>query len=345
MNMLVTGGAGYIGSHAVQRLLRDGHTVVAVDNLFRGHAEAMRLLEPQSGGRLIFHESDVGDSTRMERLMHEYQVDTVMHFAALAYVGESVDQPLLYYENNVIAGIRLLEACDRAGVGRFIFSSSCATYGEPSAEHIPINEDCPQSPVSPYGQTKLDFEHALRAWGQARSRAGEPVSIAMLRYFNVAGADRSGLLGEDHEPETHLIPVAINAALGKRDGMAIFGTDYPTPDGTCVRDYVHVEDLIDAHVRVMDRVKPGEVRAYNVGIGRGYSVREVLDAVRRVTGVSFEVREQGRRAGDPAALYNDPSRIERDLGWRASVTSLDEIVDSAWQWMKRNPGGYAGSRG
>lgn len=341
MNILVTGGAGYIGSHAVQRLLRDGHTVVGVDNLFRGHAEALTALQPSADGRLAFEESNVGDDTRIERLILDHSIDTVMHFAALAYVGESVDRPLWYYENNVVAGIRLLEACDRTGLTRFIFSSSCATYGEPKPEHVPINERCPQSPVSPYGQTKLDFEHVLRAWSQSRQRAGRPVSIAMLRYFNVAGADRSGLLGEDHEPETHLIPVAINAALGKRNGMAIFGTDYPTPDGTCIRDYVHVEDLIDAHVLVMNKVQPGDVRAYNVGIGRGYSVRDVLESVRRVTGRAFEVCEEGRRAGDPAALYNDPTLIERELGWRASVRSLDEIVDSAWQWMKRHPDGYA----
>lgn len=341
MNILVTGGAGYIGSHAVQRLLRDGHTVVSVDNLFRGHAEAMEALLPTAGGRLVFEHSDVGDGTRMERLMLDHRIDAVMHFAALAYVGESVDQPLWYYDNNVAAAIRLLEACDRAGVSSFVFSSSCATYGEPAFEHVPVDEQCPQKPVSPYGQTKLDFEHVLQAWSTAKRRAGKPVSIAMLRYFNVAGADRSGLLGEDHDPETHLIPVAINAALGKRAGMSIFGTDYPTTDGTCVRDYVHVEDLIDAHVRVMDKSRPGNVLAYNVGIGSGYSVRQVLQSVQRVTGKSFEVREEPRRAGDPAALYNNPTLIERDLGWKASVADLDAIVDSAWQWMKRHPHGYA----
>lgn len=339
MNILVTGGAGYIGSHAVQRLLRDGHTVVCVDNLSRGHAQAMHLLAPS--GQLIFERSDVGDGTRVERLMLDHGIDTILHFAALAYVGESVDQPLLYYENNVAAPLRLLEAADRAGVNRFIFSSSCATYGEPAGDQVPISETCPQRPVSPYGQTKLDFEHILRAWSVARSRAEKPVAIAMLRYFNVAGADRSGVLGEDHRPETHLIPVAIQAAQGKREGMAIFGADYPTSDGTCVRDYVHVEDLIDAHVRVMEKIRPGDLRAYNVGIGKGYSVRQVLDSVRRVTGRNFQIREEPRRAGDPAALYNNPTLIARELDWHASVTDLDAIVDSAWQWMKRHPDGYA----
>ncbi|KAA0213226.1 MAG: UDP-glucose 4-epimerase GalE [Leptolyngbya sp. PLA3] len=339
MNILVTGGAGYIGSHAVQRLLRDGHTVVCVDNLFRGHAQAMHLLARP--GQLVFERSDVGDGTRVERLMLDHAVDTILHFAALAYVGESVDQPLFYYENNVAAPLRLLEAADRAGVSRFIFSSSCATYGQPPDDQVPISESCPQKPVSPYGQTKLDFEHILLAWSVARARAEKPVAVAMLRYFNVAGADRSGVLGEDHQPETHLIPVAIQAALGKREGMAIFGTDYPTSDGTCIRDYVHVEDLIDAHVRVMEKIRPGDIRAYNVGIGKGYSVRQVLDSVRRVTGRNFQVREEPRRAGDPAALYNNPTLIARELGWHASVTDLDAIVDSAWQWMKRHPDGYA----
>lgn len=339
MNILVTGGAGYIGSHAVQRLLRDGHTVVCVDNLYRGHAQAMWLLAPS--GQLVFEKSDVGDGTRIERLILDHGVDTILHFAALAYVGESVDKPLFYYENNVAAPLRLLEAADRTGVSRFIFSSSCATYGEPPADQVPISETCPQKPVSPYGQTKLDFEHILRSWSTARARAEKPVGIAMLRYFNVAGADRSGVLGEDHEPETHLIPVAIQAALEQREGMAIFGTDYPTSDGTCVRDYVHVEDLIDAHVRVMEKIRPGDLRAYNVGIGKGYSVRQVLDAVRRVTGRNFQIREEPLRAGDPAALYNNPTLIARELGWHASVTDLDAIVDSAWQWMKRHPYGYA----
>ncbi|GAB4385307.1 MAG: UDP-glucose 4-epimerase GalE [Phycisphaerales bacterium] len=343
MKILVTGAAGYIGSHAVQRLLCDGHFVLAVDNLFRGHAGAIDALRPIARDRLIFEQCDVGDCARIERLIRDHAIDTVMHFAALAYVGESVEHPLWYYENNVVAGIRLLEACDRAEPTRFIFSSSCATYGQPPPERVPIREDCPQSPVSPYGQTKLDFENALRAWSAARQRAGRPVAVAMLRYFNVAGADRTGLLGEDHEPETHLIPVALQAALGRRDGIAIFGTDYPTPDGTCIRDYVHVEDLVDAHVLAMNTIQPGQVVAYNVGLGRGYSVREVLDSVRRVTGCDFPVREQARRAGDPAALYNDPALIQRDLGWCAKVRSLDAIIDTAWQWMKRHPDGYRGS--
>lgn len=342
MSVLVTGGAGYIGSHAVQRLLGDGRTVVVVDDLSRGHRAAIDALRPGAGDRLIFEQGSVEDGTRVERLMLDHGVDTVLHFAALAYVGESVTEPLRYYRTNVAGGIALLEACDRAGVGRFVFSSSCATYGEPADEHIPIREDCPQHPVSPYGQTKLDFERILAAWADARARAGAPVAVTMLRYFNVAGADGTGILGEDHEPETHLIPVAINAALCKRDGMAIFGADYATPDGTCVRDYVHVEDLVDAHVLAMEKMSPGVPRAYNIGIGRGYTVREVLDATRRVTGVDFPIREEPRRAGDAARLFADAGLIARDLGWRPRITELDAIVDSAWQWMKRHPEGYGG---
>jgi len=340
MSVLVTGGAGYIGSHAVQRLLGDGATVVVVDDLSRGHRAAIDALRPGAGDRLVFEETGIDDGARVERLMVDHAVDTVLHFAALAYVGESVTEPLRYYRNNVAAGIALLEACDRAGVSRLVFSSSCATYGEPGDERVPIAEDCPQHPVSPYGQTKLDFERILTAWADARERAGHAASVTMLRYFNVAGADRTGVLGEDHDPETHLIPVAIDAALGRREGMAIFGTDYPTPDGTCVRDYVHVEDLVDAHVLAMAKMKPGAPRAFNIGIGRGYSVREVLDAARRVTGVEFAIREEPRRAGDAARLFADPARIERELGWKARVTDLDAIVDSAWRWMKRHPDGY-----
>ncbi len=343
MNILVTGGAGYIGSHAVQRLLRDGHTVVAIDDLSLGHREAIDALTDHAGDRLVFEKASVGETTRLETLMGDHDIDTVFHFAAFASVGESVAEPLRYYRNNIAEGIGLLEACNHAGVGRFVFSSSCATYGEPADEHIPIRENCPKNPVSPYGQTKLDFERILEAWAEARRNADEPVAVTMLRYFNVAGCDRTGILGEDHDPETHLIPVALEAALGKRDGMAIFGTDYPTPDGTAVRDYVHVEDLIDAHVRAMEHMQRNGAstpKAYNIGIGNGHSVREVIDSVRRVSSVDFPVRDEPRRSGDPARLYADSNLVTRDLGWKAQITDLDAIVDSAWQWMQRHPNGY-----
>ncbi len=341
MNVLVTGGAGYIGSHAAQRLLRDGHEVAVIDNLSRGHAAAMELLKSGAGGRgLSFHEGDVGDRALVERVLRERRVEAVMHFAALAYVGESVDQPLRYYRNNAASALGLIEACEAAGVDRFVFSSTCATYGEPTDEFIPIPETCPQAPISPYGRSKLHVEHMLGDWAEARRRAGRPIAFAALRYFNVAGCDRSGVLGEDHDPETHLIPVVIQAVMGRREAVTVFGTDYPTPDGTCIRDYIHVEDLIDAHVRVLGLLKPGDMRAYNLGIGRGHSVREVIDGVRRVTGLAFTVVEGQRRAGDPPRLFADPSRIRAELGWSASITSLDEIIRTAWEWFRSHPGGY-----
>lgn len=343
MRVLVTGGAGYIGSHACQRLLRDGHHVVALDNLFRGHREAIGRLESLDTGRLTFVEADAGETARVADTIAAHELDTVMHFGARAYVGESVEDPLSYYRANINAGVGLLEACDapESRITRFVFSSSCATYGDPPEGLIPVPETCPQRPTSPYGRTKLQFEEILRDWSEARRRAERPVAIAMLRYFNVAGADRTGLLGEDHDPETHLVPVAINAALGRRPGLSIFGTDYPTPDGTCVRDYVHVEDLISAHVRVMDVLRADELRAYNVGIGRGYSVREIIESVKRVTGRDFEVTETARRPGDATMLYNDPALITKELAWTPEVTDLDKIVATAHRWLEAHPNGYA----
>lgn len=344
MRALVTGGAGYIGSHACQRLLADGHTVVAMDSLFRGHKAPMDALSATAPDRFSFVHADVGEGGRVRAVVDEHDLDTVLHFGAAAYVGESVDDPLWYYRNNIASAVGMLEALDGArdgrGVERIIFSSSCATYGDPPEGMIPVPETCPQNPTSPYGRTKLHFEHILIDYATRRARQDRPLALTMLRYFNVAGSDRTGVLGEDHTPETHLVPVAIQAAQGKRDALSIFGTDYPTPDGTCVRDYVHVEDLIDAHVRAAERVKPGQTEAFNVGIGKGYSVREILDSVRRVTGKDFAVKESGRRAGDAIALYNDPTKIRRELGWQAQVTDIDEIVGTAWAWMSAHPDGY-----
>jgi UDP-glucose 4-epimerase len=350
MSILVTGGAGYIGSHAVQRLLRDGRRVVALDNLFRGHVEAMDRLRPSAGGRLTFVKADLGDRDTVANILAGHAVSAVMHFGALAYVGESVDQPLTYYRNNAAASLSLLQAIDDdwsrrgTGVSKFIFSSTCATYGEPAEQFIPIPETCPQHPINPYGFSKLHVEHMLADYAAACARASRPFAHACLRYFNVAGSDRTGLIGEHHEPETHLIPVVLQAVLGKRPHVTIFGDDYPTPDGTCIRDYVHVEDLIDAHVAVMDALRVGERRVYNLGIGRGYSVREIIDAVRRVTGSAFEVKQGPRRAGDPPRLFADPRKIQQELGWRATLTDLDEIVATAWRWFRENPDGYATQR-
>ncbi|MFG0246392.1 MAG: UDP-glucose 4-epimerase GalE [Phycisphaerales bacterium JB052] len=344
MQILVTGAAGYIGSHACQRLLADGHHVVGLDNLHRGHITPMNMLAKLHPDRFSFIHCDLGNTPTVLAALNEHQIDTVMHFGALAYVGESVEDPLWYYRNNIASAIGLLDACDAAhegkGITRFIFSSSCATYGDLPEDRIPVSEDAPQNPTSPYGSTKLHFEHILSDYATKRQRENNPIALTMLRYFNVAGCDRTGLLGEDHAPETHLIPVALNAALGKRDSMSIFGTDYPTPDGTNIRDYVHVEDLIDAHVRVMNTVEIGQVEAFNVGIGKGYSVREILDSVKRVSGVDFPVHEGDRRAGDAIALYNDPTKIKSALGWDAQVTDIDEVVASAWAWFKANPNGY-----
>jgi len=341
MNVMVTGGAGYIGSHAVQRLLRDGHTVVAVDNLYRGHREPMERLAGSGQGRLTFVETDIGEREKLDDLFARHSIDTVMHFAALAYVGESVDEPLRYWRNNTASALSLIEASVNAGVQRFVFSSTCATYGEPGPRFIPIPETCPQQPINPYGRSKLAVEQILFDTAHALREARRTFAFAALRYFNVAGSDRSGVLGEHHEPETHLIPVILQAALGRRQGVTIFGTNYDTPDGTCVRDYVHVEDLIDAHVTVMGALKPGDERTYNLGIGRGYSVREIIDATRRVTGREFEVVEGPRRPGDPPTLFADPRKIKSELGWSASVTDLDEIIGSAWNWFREHPDGYA----
>lgn len=364
MRVLVTGGAGYIGSHAVQRLARDGHDVVVLDSLVRGHAAAVErvaaqcggLVDGVAGGRVRLVVGDVGDRRVVGDVLRAgvegAGFDAVLHFAALTYVGESVENPVRYYLNNTAAAAALLEAVAGAGVPRFIFSSTAATYGEPDASDIPIRETCPQRPMNPYGRSKLATEHMLEDLVEASRRTGRSFSAAALRYFNVAGADGSGVLGEDHDPETHLIPVVLQAALGRRDGVTVFGTDYATADGTCVRDYVHVEDLVDAHVAVLGALGSGggvggggcEWRAYNLGIGRGYSVREIIDAARRVTGVELVVREGARRPGDPPVLFADPSLIAHELGWFAKRTDLAEIIESAWRWMRDHPRGYA-SRG
>jgi len=339
MNVLVTGGAGYIGSHAVLRLLEDGHAVTVIDDLSRGHREAMEILRPL--GDLHFAEGDVSDRPLVAGLLRERTVDVVMHFAALAYVGESVEMPLRYYRNNAAGTLALVEAMDEAGVGRMIFSSSCATYGEPAAEYIPIGEACPQQPINPYGRSKLHAEHILVDYAQMKRRTGGDFALAILRYFNVAGSDRSGRIGEDHRPETHLIPICLEAALGMRDAVTVFGTDYDTPDGTCIRDYVHVEDLIDAHVTAMGALKQGTWLTCNAGIGRGYSVQEVIEATRRVTGIDFAEVHGPRREGDPPVLFADPAKIRTQLGWTARHTELQAIIETAWRWRRDHRQGYA----
>lgn len=340
MKILVTGGAGYIGSHACRRLLADGHDVIALDNLFRGHQGAVDRLNSVAQGRLDFVRGDIGDRALLDSVFKRGKVDAILHFAALTYVGESVTEPLKYYRANAADALTLLEAADAAGVPRMVFSSTCATFGEPPPEFIPIPESCPQKPINPYGAAKLQFERMLIDYGAQAARAGKPFAFAALRYFNVAGCDRTGLLGEHHDPETHIIPVILQVILGQRDALTVFGADYPTPDGTCVRDYVHVEDLIDAHVSVLKALKDGEQRFYNVGIGVGYSVKQIIESVKRVTGREFPIKYGPRRPGDPPMLFNQPAKIRSELGWQARVTDLDEIVASAWRWFKQNPRGY-----
>jgi UDP-glucose 4-epimerase len=324
---MVAGGAGYIGSHAVRQLIEAGHCVVAVDNLYRGHGRAVDR-------RATFHEIDLADTRALTDVLTEHAIDCVMHFAALAYVGESVTDPLAYYDNNTAGTISLLKAMKTASVKRLVFSSTCATYGEP--ETTPIVETMRQQPVNPYGWSKWCVERVLRDC----AAADKTFAFAAPRYFNVAGAAADGTLGEDHSPETHLIPVLLLAALGKLEKVSVFGTDYPTPDGTCIRDYIHVEDLCAAHIVLMNALQPGDARFYNLGIGRGHSVKEVIESAKRVTGVDFPVEYGPRRPGDPAILFANASKIQKELGWSARYTEIDEIVATAWKWFKNHPNGY-----
>ncbi len=344
MNVLVTGGAGYIGSHAAKLLLTSGHNVTILDTLELGHEQVvtnLRTLPQANEQTLAFCKGSTADRETVTKLLREREVECVMHFAAYALVGESVTDPLKYHRNNTGAAVELLEACDASGVSKFIFSSTCATYGEPSEEFIPIKESTPQHPINPYGNAKLAFEKALMDFRTKREIEGRPFACAMLRYFNVAGSDPDVLIGEDHDPETHLIPIILQAALGKRPGVTIFGTDYPTPDGTCIRDYVHVQDLVSAHATVMNALGDCDLRTYNLGIGKGLSVREIIEAAKQVTGVDFKVSEGERRPGDPPTLYADPSRVRAETDWVPQFTDVNEIIRTAWDWFSAHPDGYA----
>jgi UDP-glucose-4-epimerase GalE len=339
--ILVTGAAGYIGSHAVKSLLRAGRDVVGLDNLSRASRGAIDALEKlDETSRFTFVEGDIGDRNAVPALLHAHDIRDVLHFAAFAYVGESVEEPLLYYANNTGASIALIDSCLDHGVERFVFSSTCATYGEPAPSMIPITESCPQAPINPYGRSKLVVEQALVDSVASSESRGARFGVAMLRYFNVAGCDPEGHLGEDHDPETHLIPIVLQTALGQRSHVTIFGDDYDTPDGTCVRDYIHVSDLVDAHLLALDTIDGSEAHRYNLGNGTGYSVREIIDAAERVTGVEIEVREGARRPGDPPTLTADASLARRELGWTPHHTDLDGIIESAWSWFKDHPDGY-----
>lgn len=325
MKVLVTGGAGYIGSHTVRRLLRDGHEPTVYDNLSEGHREAV-LGVP-------FVEGELADRERLTQALDQCQVEAVVHFAARCSVAESVSEPAKYYGNNVANTISLLDAMRAAGVARIVFSSSAATYGNPT--DTPIDEEHPQEPCNPYGRTKLHVEGMLADYADAYGMAA-----VALRYFNAAGASPDGDIGEDHSPETHLIPLVLQTALGQREHIAVYGTDYDTPDGTCVRDYVHVDDLADAHIRAMGHAELGTFSAYNLGNGQGYSVREVIDTARAVTGRPIPSVDAARRPGDPPVLVASSDKIMRELGWSPKLPSLNEIISTAWQWHRSHPDGY-----
>jgi len=325
MNILVTGGAGYVGSHAARLLDRSGHDIWIYDNLSEGHRGAVR------DGRLI--QGELEDRPALETVLANKQIDAVMHFAAAAYVGESVLDPAKYYRNNIAGTCSLLEAMLAANVKRIVFSSTTATYGVPSK--IPITEDESQQPISPYGFTKLVIERALADFARAYD-----FSYAALRYFNAAGAADDGSIGEDHDPETHLIPIVLQVALGRRDRIEIFGDDYPTPDGTCIRDYIHVDDLADAHLQALEHLQPGKGLMLNLGTGRGYSVREVIEACRRVTGHAIPDRVAARRDGDPPELVADSTLAQETLNWQPQHTDIESIVETAWRWHKAHPEGF-----
>jgi UDP-arabinose 4-epimerase len=323
-SILVTGGAGYIGSHACKVLARAGYRPVVFDNLSRGRREAVRW------GPLV--DGDIADRARLCAALAEHRVSAVMHFAGYAYVGESVADPALYYRNNLGGTLTLLEAMRETGVDEIVFSSTCATYGTPDA--VPIRETAPQRPVNPYGETKLAIERALHWYGQAYA-----MRSVTLRYFNAAGADPEGEIGECHEPETHLVPLVLQAALGQQPQIAIYGTDYPTPDGTAIRDYIHVHDLAMAHLRALERLRAGgDSIAVNLGTGIGHSVREVIAAAEAVSGRKVPACDAPRRPGDPPALVADPSLAAELLGWRARHSDLDTIIRTSLAWHTRHSG-------
>ncbi len=327
MNVLVVGGAGYIGSHCVRQLIASGHRPVVLDNLVFGHRGAVPEEVP-------LYTVNLGNESEVGRILRKEKIELVMHFAAYAYVGESVKEPLKYYFNNVVATLHLLRCMLGSGVKKFVFSSTCATYGIP--ERMPIVEDLPQAPINPYGQTKLDMENALKALAAAQG-----LSFAAFRYFNAAGAAEDGIIGEDHDPESHLIPLAIGAATGKYPPLQVFGNDYPTPDGTCLRDYVHVDDLSRARIAVFDKLaEPGAALFYNLGTGKPTSVLEVIRAVEKATGKAVPHAFAPRRAGDPPALYADSSKAVRELDWKIQFPEIDSIVATAWKWHSAHPDGF-----
>jgi len=327
MKVLVTGGAGYIGSVVSEELVKDGQEVVVYDSLYKGHREAV-----VKGAEFV--QADLADAKTLRETLTNYGIEAVIHMAADSLVGESCEHPARYYRNNVVNGLALLEAMRDSNVGRIVFSSTAATYGEP--EKQPIEETAPNNPTNPYGESKLAFEHAMRWYQEAYD-----LRFASLRYFNAAGASEN--CGEDHDPETHIIPIALQVAAGKREFVEVYGEDYPTPDGTCVRDYVHVIDLARAHILALNALERDETgsRIYNLGCGGdGYSVNQVLETARAVTGENIAARVGPRRAGDPAVLIASSEKIKSELGWKPEFQDLRLIIESAWRWMQAHPNGY-----
>lgn len=324
MAILVTGGAGYIGSHSVLKLIEEGYEVVILDNLVYGHQD---LVETVLKTKLIV--GDTSDRPLLQQIFSEHQIEAVMHFAAYAYVGESVTKPAKYYQNNVVGTLTLLEAMVEAKIDKFIFSSTCATYGVP--QKVPITEDQPQSPINPYGATKLMVERILQDFDPAYN-----LRSVCLRYFNAAGADPQGRIGEDHNPETHLIPLVLQTALGHRESVSIYGTDYDTFDGSCIRDYIHVTDLAQAHFLALKYLlADGKTDVFNLGNGNGFSVKQVIDTARKVTGKEIKAVECDRRPGDPPALVGSGEKAQKTLGWQPQYADLEAIISHAWQWHQK----------
>lgn len=326
MRIFVTGGAGYVGSACVRRLLRDGHEALAYDNLCEGHAAAV------PGDRLV--RGDIADTDALIAAMREFKPDAVMHFAAATYVGESVTNPEYHYSNNIMGTLSLLRAMRECGINRMLFSSTCATYGD--NPDPPMNEEAAQIPCSPYARTKLAVEWMIRDFSHAYG-----LGFTLLRYFNAAGADVDGQYGEDHDPETHIIPLVLEVALGKREGIKLFGNDYPTPDGTCVRDYVHTDDLASAHLLAIEATTPETDNVFNIGTGDGQSVLDIHRACEEVTGVAIPYEIVDRRPGDAPALVADPTKLKTILGWKPQYADIRKTVETAWKWHSTHPDGYA----